>query len=393
MKQQVFIIIGAVIVLLLVAVWAYLLFFGTPETADDVFAELGLSGSEDTFVVPPPIVVEETPTVNMERSKLRQLTTKPVIGFKEIATATNTVPSLYYAEMGTGHIFSINLGSGEEVRISGTTVPKASHAEISSDGTVVAIASPTNSKNLNLSLGVLSTSTPTDMTLTSFTAQVSDFALTSDGELLFAEQGEANTVASVFDLDSLKERVLFTIPYRETRIEWGEESGDSHYAYPKASYALEGFLYEARGGSLTRLPVDGFGFTAKANENLIVYTALVNQIPTTYLYNRDTKQEQALNSYTLPEKCLLPETGLTIICAQEAVVAPYESPDTWYQGAISFKDTLYAIYAEDFAAELLADTFTETKREIDAIKLEVGESGGALYFINKNDNTLWMYEF
>lgn len=393
MKQQVFIIIGAVIVLLLVAVWAYLLFFGTPETADDVFAELGIGGSEDTFVVPPPITVEETPTVNMERSRLRQLTTKPVIGFREISTATNTVPSLYYAEMGTGNIFSINLGSGEEVRISGTTVPQASRAEISDDGILVAIASPTNSKNLNLSLGVLSTTTPTDMVLTSFNAVVSDFTIAASGELLFAEQGEASTVATAYNATTEKETVLFTLPYREARIVWGESGNDSHYAYPKASYALEGFLYEAKASALTRLPIDGFGFTAKANDDLIVYTTLVNQIPTTYLYNRNTKQERALNSYTLPEKCLLPETGTIIICAQEAIAAPYESPDAWYQGTASFKDTLYAINTDEFSAELLSDTFAASNRELDATRLTVGESGSALYFINKNDNTLWMYEF
>lgn len=393
MKQQVFIIIGAVIVLLLVAVWAYLLFFGTPETAEDVFAELGLSGSEDTFVVPPPIVAEETPNINMGRAKLRQLTTKPVIGFTEVATATNTPSSLYYAEMGTGHIFSINLASGEEVRLSGTTVPKASQAEISKDGTIVAIASPTNSKNLNLSLGVLGTTTGADLVLSNFTAQVSDFSIASSGELLFAEQGETNTTASAFDLATGKERVIFTIPYREARIEWGEEVGDSHYAYPKASYALEGFLYEAKGGSLSRLPVDGFGFTAKANEDLIVYTASVQQVPTTYLYNRNTKEERALDSYVLPEKCLIPPTGLLIFCAQESILMPYESPDTWYQGNLSFKDSIYLVNAEDFTADLFVNTFTESKREIDIVNMQVGVDGTAAYFINKNDNTLWMYEF
>ncbi len=392
MKQQVFIIVGALIVLVLVAVWAYLLFFGTPQTANDVFAELGLSGSEDTFVVPPPIA-EEVSTVNMERPKLRQLTTKPVIGFREIVTATNTVPSLYYAEMGTGHIFSINLGSGEEVRISGTTIPKASVAEISNDGTLVAIASPTNSKNLNLVLGVLGTTTPTDLVLSSFSAEVSDFSIPKSGELLFAEQGEGSTVASAYNADTTKERVLFTLPYRDARIEWGEKADDSHYAYPKASYALEGFLYEAKAGKLTRLPIDGFGFTAKANDELIVYTTSVKEVPTTYLYNRKTKAERALDSYTLPEKCFLPESGTTIICAQESTSVPYESPDRWYQGILSFKDSLYAIYTEDFTAELLADTYVESNREIDATQLQVGEGGSALYFINKNDNTLWMYEF
>ena len=148
MNKQVFIIIGSVIVLILLAVWVYLLFFGTADTADDVFANLGLNGEEDTTIVVAPIVEEEQPLVNMERPKLRQLTTKPVAGFNEVQHTASSTPVLYYAEMGTGHIYTINLQSGEEVRISGTTIAQANEALFSHDGATVAIASFSNTKNL-----------------------------------------------------------------------------------------------------------------------------------------------------------------------------------------------------------------------------------------------------
>lgn len=393
MKQQVFIIIGALVVLLLVGVWAYLLFFGTPKSADDVFAELGLSGSEDTVTPLPPPVVEENPTVNLERPKLRQLTTKPVAGFKEIATTTpDTMSDLYYVEMGTGHIFSINLGSGEERRLSGTTVAKATQAAISKDGTLVAIGSPTNTKNLNLVLGTLSTSTVADLVLTSFSEPVTDFTVANSGELLFTKTSQTGTLGTAYNARTDRETTIFSVPFRDTRTMWGQSGTDSHYVYPKASYALEGFLYEARSNTLTRLPVDGFGFTAQANDDLIVYTASINQVPTTYLYNRETAERRALNSYVLPEKCFLPASGADILCAQDMTLPPYESPDSWYQGVTSFQDSLYIISADTFSAELLSDTFADSSREIDAVELEVGERGSAVYFINKNDNTLWMYE-
>ena len=56
MKKQIFIVAGTLIVVLLLAVWGYLFFFGTPESADDVFANLGLNGEVDTNYVPPPVV-------------------------------------------------------------------------------------------------------------------------------------------------------------------------------------------------------------------------------------------------------------------------------------------------------------------------------------------------
>ena len=157
MKQQIFIIAGALIVLFLILVWAYLLFFGTPQTADDVFAELGLSGSEDTTYIPPVIVEEELPAAVEAQRKLRQLTTKPVAGFREISLSTSTPAKVMYVEKGTGHVFTINPSTGEEVRVSGTTVAEASEAAISVGGDFVAIASNGNTKSKTMVVGETST--------------------------------------------------------------------------------------------------------------------------------------------------------------------------------------------------------------------------------------------
>jgi len=391
MKQKVFIIIGALVVLLLVGVWAYLLFFGTPKSADDVFAELGLSGSEDTSIVPlPEVVPEENPTVNLERPQLRQLTTKPVAGFKEVQTATNTAPLLYYVEMGTGHIFSIDLSSGEEKRLSGTTIAQATRAEISNDGTLVAIASPTNSKNLNLVLGNLSTST--GLTLTSFAQPVSDFSIASSGELLYTKTMQANTLGTAYNAKTNEETTIFSIPFRETRVVWGEAGNDTHYIYPKASYALEGFLFAARNNTLTRLPLDGFGFTANGNEDIILFSRSDDQTPTSYIYNFALETTEVLDAFVVPEKCVFPERGFEFVCPFEAREIPYEFPDDWYKGVLSFKDSLWLLSAETMTGEMLVDTFATSNREIDIIELAFSNQSGTLYFINKNDNTLWMYE-
>lgn len=391
MKQQVFIIIGALIVLLLVGVWAYLLFFGTPKSAEDVFAELGLSGSEDTQIVPQPVPVA-TSTVNLERPKLRQLTTKPVIGFQEVTKATSSAAALYYVEMGTGHIFSIDLQSGEEVRISGTTVPKANHADIATNGSLVAISSPTNSKNLNLVLGTLGTSTPTDMTLTGFEKTVTDFTIASSGELLFTETNLGTTLGTAYNVKTAKETTIFSLPYKDARIIWGEAGNDSHFAYPKASYALEGFLYEAKNNTLSRLPVDGFGLTVNANNSIVLFSRSENQVTKSYLYDLTEQTTSPLAAVVVPEKCLLTGSDLEFVCPFEARELSYEFPDDWYKGTLSFKDSLWLLSAQNMSGQLLVDTFSESNRELDIIDLAVSSKGGVLYFINKNDNTLWMYE-
>ena len=126
MKKSIILSIGALVIFLLLAVWGYLFFFGTPESSDEFFTDLGLNGEVDTSYVPPPVeVATSTPTVNMKRPKLRQLTTKPVAGFAEIIRSTTTPAVVYYVEQGNGHIFTIDTKSGEEVRVSRTTVAQA----------------------------------------------------------------------------------------------------------------------------------------------------------------------------------------------------------------------------------------------------------------------------
>jgi flagellar basal body-associated protein FliL len=78
MKRSIFIIIGVVIVVLLLAVWVYLLFFNTPNSAnDEVFADLRQNNSQDQNAQPGVYTTAPTrdTTVNINSEKrLRQLT-------------------------------------------------------------------------------------------------------------------------------------------------------------------------------------------------------------------------------------------------------------------------------------------------------------------------------
>lgn len=143
MRKSLLIAGGTGIILLLVAMWVYLLFFGTPKNINDVFTSFDFGDNPEPFIPPPPTEtpIEQNPTVNLSGKALRQLTTRPVIGFREIVGDASTTPQLYYAEAGTGHMYSIDLRSGVERRISGTTIIDASRAVFSMDGKTVVIQS------------------------------------------------------------------------------------------------------------------------------------------------------------------------------------------------------------------------------------------------------------
>ncbi len=397
MNKPIFIIIGALIILVLIFIWVYLLFFGTPKTVTEVFTDFG--GSSETVIDQNNNIdlatTSDNTVINTERKKLRQLTTKQVAGFSEIdEPITASLPSLYYVEMGTGHVYSIQLETGEEKRLSGTTVASVNTAIVSPKGDYVVMGNRNNTKTFPLTIGKISTSS-TDLQIEEFSNSAEQFKISNDGkELLYATRESTGLGGHVYSFAKKSDKVLFNLPFHEANIQWGSQSNETHYLYPKASYSLEGFLYQVTNGKMSRLPADGFGFSGLATKDKIVYSISEGNSLKNYTYNRNNNARESLPVRILPEKCIISNSTSNLVCAfEETNDLPFEFPDAWYQGKLNFKDSLWLISGTDNDLKFLVNTFKETNREVDITDLKSGSSDRAIYFINKNDNTLWMYEF
>lgn len=392
MKKQIIIFAGVGIIFILLLVWVYLLLFGTPKSSEQVINDLNFgNGSVETL--DNTIGSSTESLINTNRPKLRQLTTKPVAGFNEIlATNTEKLPTLYYVEMGTGHIYSLDLDSGEETRISATTIAGTNIASIANTGKYVVMGNR-NNKTFPLIVGNINTSTaeivPKELPIPADQFQIS----LSGNDLLYTTKESFGLAGHSYNLKSGSDKVIFSLPFHEAIVQWGNEASDSHYLYPKSTYLLEGYLYKVKGGKTSRLPIDGFGLTALANEDIAIYSTSKNGTPKNYIYNFHLNKEAEVPYTFLPEKCILAVTGTKMICAWENKDLPLEFPDSWYKGDLNFRDSLWIIYGDDFSNKFLVDTFEESGRGVDITNLSIGSSEKALYFINKNDNTLWMYEF
>lgn len=391
MQKKALIITGVIIILLLISIWIYLLFFGTPKTINEVFTDFSANSGE--VVNTENQNQTETSTIDVTQSKLRQLTTKPVAGFNEVYSTTTNIKAVYYAEMGTGHIYSINLETGEEKRLSATTVAGVSSAEISAKGDYVALGSQANDKNSTIIIGKISSDT-NEIITKELSNVVDDFSISLSGTDLFYTNKDTNGLSGhSYNFKSGNDKILFTTPFHEATIQWGRESDDTHYLYPKPTYLLEGYLYQVSKGKMSRLPISGHGLTAMANDHIVAYSIGENGLSKNYVYNRQTKTTKTLNTTILPEKCIIAVSTEKLICAWEAGVnLPVEFPDKWYQGTTQYKDSIWDIYGDTPSINLIVDTFEESNRNIDITNLKAGVGNKNLYFINKNDNTLWMYE-
>lgn len=392
MKRSLLIILGIVLVLLLVAVWVYILFFKSSTPTEDTFADLNFGDTTDTTYDPTPSdVPEEQPVVDVVgNERLRQLTTRPVVGYQDVLKDASSTPLVYYVESGTGHIFSIDLTNGEEKRVSGTTIPSARRATITPNGRFVMLQSGSGSTAEFVIGQFSSTSESIDIELLSET--IVDFTDTSDNTFLYAVKTVDSVTAKEYDPAKATTKTLFTVPFREAVITWGKNAEDTHYVYPKATNQLEGFLYQVTAGVLHRLPIDGYGLSATGNTNGVLYSELENGEYKTFAYSATSKTSLPLTSI-IPEKCIsLEKKSSLLICGGLLTKYDKTMPDSWYKGLVSFVDNLWLINTESAVAKQLLSVSDQSGREIDMVQLNTSSDDSRAYFIDSHTNTLWLFE-
>jgi hypothetical protein len=367
-----------------------MLFFNVPPESNQ-FADLDLNGAPETYVPPPFENSSDSPLVDVQSlERLRQLTTEPVIGYQQVQVDASSTPMVYYIKPGTGHIYSIDLTSGEETRKSGTTIPSARKGVVTPDGQY-ALIQYGYGLGAEFVVGHLST-TSDEMSTQNIPGTIVSFAVTTDNKFLYATKEVNQLVAKQYFPTSNTSEILFTVPFAEAIIDWGGTAVDSHYIYPKANSSLEGYLYEAKQGELNRLPVDGYGLTALGSNDDVMYGTQLNGTYITQMFNRPSSTKTTFGQLLLPEKCLWFNVRNSFVCADSTTSLKSDTPNTWYEGTVSYVDNFWEIKPQATSSNLLIDTKEESGRELDIINLITDSEEENIYFQNKNDQTLWLYQ-
>jgi hypothetical protein len=323
---------------------------------------------------------------------LQQLSTRPVIGFREVRENNSpTSTAIYYVEAGTGHLYRIDLATGVEERRSGTTVREAAWAEISPDGRHIAYLSGYGSRPA-LVVGTVASDTPT-MTLTNVSTNAGDIAFTTDGSVVYTET-DTTLTGRRYNLGTQTSETLFTLPFRDATVRWGTSTRSAHLVFPRPSHLLPGYLYLVSGGTLNRLPHAGYGVAGMLAAGFVVQSEMFSETLTTSLYDLTLRDAIPLNLPVLPEKCVGSERTVgRLWCAVSDMAIGYGFPDTWYRGEVSARDTLYEFILSPTSTETinLIDLSAESGRDHDIIRLRPSQRDDAVYFINRTDNSLWRY--
>ncbi len=387
MKRSYFIIGGGLILAILIGFWVYSFLYGSPENNEgSFFTNLGIFGQEtgEQFI-PDTTTIEEAPVVDVQNDPLRQLTTKPVVGMRMVVVGSSTV--MRYIEAGTGHIFDINLASGSEVRVSNISVPVASEAVVSPSGDYVAIRSGYSNQNELMLIDLTDRNNPTSTVLPN---QIESFAFAFNNELLFTEFNLGQTEGKGYMPSTRATRRLFTAPFTAHSMAWSNSSTSNHIIYTKAAASQLGYVYEITAKGLTRLPQSGYGLAVTQSNGIRFIGLMRNGGYETVIVDKAGKTNVSPGA-NVPEKCVAgTRKEATYFCASPLEVTDTNFPDSWYKGVLISDDFLWEVRPN--GSTLLTYPLRNVGRSLDIVDVSLSPDETMVYFRNKTDRTLWLYE-
>ena len=388
MKKTLLIILALLISLSIVSVFVYLMMFGKPKDGSEVFAKFGLGNNSTVSTNPSgtiPTPQNTNTTVNVAPAKLQQLTTRPVAG------AYVSDEYVRYVEQGTGHVYEINLSTGTETLISGTTIPQTVYALFSHDGTYTAITAftPAGTKTIVGDI-VVDDKNGGKINGVSLPENAREVQFTTQGDgVYYLMKGNTGSVGYIYNIEKKTSVIVFNIPLRDVRVLWG----DPMYVYTTPSGFQNGFLYKVGPKSSLTYTTSGMkGLLGFQYTGGVIFGSIKQTRPEFTLLKNNGEKKPLFLPY-IPEKCISDVTHVNmVLCAIPQNIKNNTFPDDWYMGDISYSDMLVQTNVENNELGTVVNLLTESGQEIDVSRIGISESGSLIYLINKNNNALWLYD-
>lgn len=372
---------------------------GTPRT----FNPFGIFGPQDTAPRAPTTSTNNEPTFGGFISRFRRIAVGPIAGaiFYE---ATNTGPwNIRFVERETGNIFESGTSTTATRRLTNTTIPRIQNALWSPVGDMVAVqylrddgetietflakvpAQPAQEEGVP--------ERPNEQVLEGVILPPNIFTLSwnPSGKGLFSIIPDKNgSIAFITNSITRSTKSAFSSPLHEWRAFF---SNGRVLLSTKASRDVRGFSYTIAesGGEMKKVLGDHLALATLPNSTLskILYSSLVNGQMMLSVLDVKTLSSTALGIATLAEKCVWAIDDVTVYCGVPIAISD-TTPDAWYQGLLSFGDTLWKIDTTNNISEILVDTSAYVDSGIDIIAPTVDNTQSHILLIDKKTGALWI---
>jgi hypothetical protein len=334
-----------------------------------------------------------TGNVFVNRSILREVTATTTVG-TSTAVATRTVRAtttvLMFVDRITGYVYGHNIESGQTYQISNTTIPGVYDAYIWNGGDRVLMRYLSSDRRTVLSLvatipNVQEGRDPQPLTnSTNLPQGISSVAVSQNlSKLSYIVPNDIG--ASVYTLSGAGASVkIADSPFSEWNLFYG---GEALYAHTKPSAYVKGITVSLP--SFSRVIGEKTGLVSVGAPNGILLSNMWSRSGL-LLFGSQNGVIETHSTRTLAEKCTHMVSSYFLCGVPKALPRSEEGlPDDWYQGRVSFGDSLFMIDAVSGTSEYVYEA-DSTHGPMDMVSLASARGGELVSFIRKQDGSLFL---
>ena len=323
--------------------------------------------------------------------RLFKITGTPVAGAVILADDEGNTERVRFMERATGKVFDYDVKTGDTKRVTNTTIPKVHEALWAPDGekAIVRYLDDDNESIVTFSGRVVEGSVSAEgrMEGVFLPRNIREIAVSPDGKEVFYFSPENRKAGIMANFDGENAREVFSFPFSEWRVLWGEESGIALLTKP--SRFVRGYVYslDPVRGTLQKIFGGMLGLSARAGKDKMLLGGLVGGDILLFVEDAKTGDVDILPFSTPAEKCAA-GSGAFVFCAVSESL-PDGYPDEWYKGKVFFDDIIAAAFPGEEFVYVYADPEEEAGEKVDAVNLTLSEDENYLIFTNKRDGSLW----
>ncbi len=307
-------------------------------------------------------------------------------------------PTISFVDRITGNTFSFNTLFQTLSRVTNTTLPDISHSYWANNGAAVILQSVRANNTINtysakfVSTNISSTTRVSEIGLQGsfLPSGIGALAVSpSTSKIFYLVPQSGGVNGFVANPDGTKAAKIFSAPLTEWLVSWPQESTIVLTTKPSSNVPGHSYALNAKTGSITEILGNIAGLTVLANPAVtkIAYSDANNALN---ILSPKDNATTAIALSTLAEKCVWSKKAPTVLyCAVPNSIPAASYPDAWYQGLVSFTDSIYKIDTAAGTTQVISRPFQDFNQSIDATNLSLSANEDYLLFTNKKDYTLW----
>ena len=328
--------------------------------------------------------------------KLRLISSLPVAGATLFDKNAQTF--IRYVERAEGHVYEALASDNKPpYRISNTTIPKIYEAYWvqNGQGVILQYLKGTDIQMFYAALKQGATSTEQALSDGTFLPNNIGALVVSPAQdkVFYLLPREGGVVGVRSNPNGTQKTQLFSSPAAEWLASWQKDRSISLFTKPSSE--ASGFLYTLNINNSTLERVYGGirGLTALPNPSGDTQLLSVSSLGGLELKLFDAKTQglSGVGVTTLPEKCVWSKTDSVVLyCAVPDYIPAGSYPDVWYQGVVSFADSVWKINAKTGATNRILTPQSVANTTMDITNLVLSAKEDYLLFTNKKDLSLWL---